>query len=260
MGALAGVDRVEACGVSETLRLEELRDTPWQRADAEGLRGEADRYGCLLLRGLLPSADVLALRMRVVEACAALGWLDDAAPAAAAVARAGASAGAYDEAWTELQRRVAPLPEFARLREHPAIAGVLETIFPGPVRTGRGDTCRVFAPGRPELTTLPHQDHFYVRGSAALWTVWIPLGDCPRALGGLAVLPGSHRDGLLPHAGEGSGRQGIEVGPDVVWAAADYRCGDVLAFNSLTLHRALENRTADRLRLSADFRYDPGNL
>jgi hypothetical protein len=31
--------------------------------------------------------------------------------------------------------------------------------------------------------------------------------------------------------------------------------GDVLVFHSLTVHGALTNRTADRLRISADFRY-----
>jgi ectoine hydroxylase-related dioxygenase (phytanoyl-CoA dioxygenase family) len=97
-----------------------------------------------------------------------------------------------------------------------------------------------------------------VRGSPALWTVWIPLGDCPLDLGGLAVAPGSHRHGLLPHAGEGTGQQGVDVAPEATWESADYRCGDVLAFHGLTLHRALENRTTHRLRLSADFRYEPG--
>jgi hypothetical protein len=213
--------------------------------------------GCLLLRDLLPRADVRALRTRVLEACRDLGWLDEGVPLDEGVAHGGATPGAYDATWTELQGRVVPTPEFARLREHPRVADVLATVFGGPARSGRGDVCRVFAPGRPELTTLPHQDHFYVQGNPALWTVWIPLGDCPRRLGGLAVLPGSHRSGLLPHSGEGSGRQGVDVGPEVVWAAADYRCGDVLAFNSLTLHRALDNRTARRLRLSADFRWEP---
>jgi ectoine hydroxylase-related dioxygenase (phytanoyl-CoA dioxygenase family) len=35
--------------------------------------------------------------------------------------------------------------------------------------------------------------------------------------------------------------------------------GDVLTFHSHTVHRALPNRTADRMRLSADFRYQPAS-
>jgi len=275
------------------------------RHEAAALRHEAAEQGYLFFRRLIAAADVLALRARVLDVCREIGWLDDAAPVALGVARPGVRIGAYDAAWTSVQCRIQPLPEFGRLREHPSIMGVLETIHGRAVRCGRGDTCRIFSPGCPELTTRPHQDHFYVGGDTALWTVWVPLGDCPLELGGLAVLPGSHRGGLLPHvgvaadergaetdkergagtgaergagagaergagaglergAGAGAergdgtrGDRGVEIGIDAVWASADYGCGDVLMFNSLTLHRALENRTANRLRVSADFRYDP---
>jgi Phytanoyl-CoA dioxygenase (PhyH) len=254
---MAGLDRVEARPLSAPIRVAPLVETRPRSGDPDALRHEADQQGYLFLRGLLLPDDVLALRARVLEACREIGWLDEAAPAADGVVRRGARLGAYDDAWTDLQCRVLPSPEFARLREHPAVIGILADIYRGEVVSGRGDTCRVFSPGCPELTTLPHQDHHYVRGDPALWTVWVPLGDCPRALGGLAVLPASHRTGLWPHAEEGSGRQGVDVGPDVVWAGADYRCGDVLMFNGLTVHRALENRTVDRLRISADFRYEP---
>ena len=85
-----------------------------------------------------------------------------------------------------------------------------------------------------------------------MWTVWIPLGECPPALGGLALLPGSHLRGLLPH-GEG----GIEEELAAGWVSAHYRPGDVLIFHGRTVHRALENRVAGALRLSADFRFVP---
>jgi hypothetical protein len=174
------------------------------------------------------------------------------------VARPETRLGDYDDPrWVALQCRVMPSPDFRRLGENAAVRGVLETIFEGPALGERGDTCRVFSPNTPDLTTLPHQDRYYVRGEPALWTVWIPLGDCPIELGGLAVAPGSHREGLRRHAGEGSGRQGVEIPPGVEWNTVDYRCGDVVMFSGFTLHRALENRTADRLRVSADFRYEP---
>ena len=47
--------------------------------------------------------------------------------------------------------------------------------------------------------------------------------------------------GLLPHSGEGPGRQGVLIGDDRVWATSDYACGDVLMFHCLTVHRALDN-------------------
>jgi hypothetical protein len=38
------------------------------------------------------------------------------------------------------------------------------------------------------------------------------------------------------------------------WVAGDFKLGDVIAFHSLTIHRALANDT-DRMRISVDFRY-----
>ena len=115
------------------------------------------------------------------------------------------------------------------------------------------------SPHTPEFTTPPHQDHYYVRGSTELWTAWLPLDDCPAEQGGLAVLPRSHTRGLLPHAGEGPGRQGATVPDDSEWATSDYACGDVLLFHCLTVHRALHNLTLNRLRISVDYRYQPAS-
>jgi hypothetical protein len=39
------------------------------------------------------------------------------------------------------------------------------------------------------------------------------------------------------------------------WLSTDYKCGDVLIFGSLTVHRSLPNLSGDRFRLSVDFRY-----
>jgi ectoine hydroxylase-related dioxygenase (phytanoyl-CoA dioxygenase family) len=148
------------------------------------------------------------------------------------------------------------LPEFERLRSHDAVLGVLNAVYGGTARPGCGDTVRLFSPSSPELTTPPHQDGYYVRGRRDLWTAWIPLGACPRELGGLSVVPGSHGDGLRPHAGKGAGRQGVAAEPELAWECTDFECGDVLFFHALTLHRGLENRTDGRLRVSADFRYE----
>jgi ectoine hydroxylase-related dioxygenase (phytanoyl-CoA dioxygenase family) len=41
----------------------------------------------------------------------------------------------------------------------------------------------------------------------------------------------------------------------VVWRAEDFVAGDVLLFHSLTMHKALPNRTRRELRLSIDNRY-----
>ena len=70
------------------------------------------------------------------------------------------------------------------------------------------------------------------------------------------MLPGSHAGGLLPHdGGEGEARF-VVLPDDTPWAGSSFRAGDVL-FNALTVHCARPNVTAHRIRMSADFRYQP---
>lgn len=134
---------------------------------------------------------------------------------------------------------------------------VLEKLFGEPACSGLGSICRVVSPGVPEVTTLPHQDRHYARAGVELWTVWIPLGDCAIAQGGLAVAAGSQRWGPQPHDLKRGHLQGVSLARDVAWHGADYACGDVVMFHGLTLHRACDNVTHDRLRISVDHRYQP---
>jgi ectoine hydroxylase-related dioxygenase (phytanoyl-CoA dioxygenase family) len=85
--------------------------------------------------------------------------------------------------------------------------------------------------------------------------MWVPLGRCPLVLGPLAVLPGSHERGLLPHTGDVAWRRGVDVADDAGWAASDLEPGDAIFFSWLTVHRALPNASDRALRLSATCRY-----
>jgi ectoine hydroxylase-related dioxygenase (phytanoyl-CoA dioxygenase family) len=207
----------------------------------------AARDGYVLERGVLDVECVLALRRRVLDVCARFGWV---AAGSDVVAHRGVRLGAYDEQWVALQQEISLLPEFAALGREPAIFRTLEEILQAPVRGGVGSVCRVTSPAGRDLATPPHQDRHFI-GGETFWTVWIPLGDCPRELGGLDVLPGSHRDGLREHGPDDA----VDVPGEGVWLGADYLCGDALFFHCLTLHRARPNETRDRVRLSADFRY-----
>src|SRR5262249_10110996 len=113
-----------------------------------------------------------------------------------------------------------------------------------------------------QQTTAPHQDHWYIRGTPATYTIWMPLGDCPLPLGGLAVLPKSHQRGFIEHhlnperkyAGHGLHDDQLPV-TSSQWVAGEFELGDFLLFHSFTIHKALPNLTKDRLRLSTDNRY-----
>ncbi len=96
----------------------------------------------------------------------------------------------------------------------------------------------------------------------------MPLGDCPRSRGGLAILPGSHRPGLQQHVPmRGTGGTGLFWGTDLEWHSGDMEIGDCLLFHSHTIHKALPNVSGKYLRISVDNRYqlesdevDPGSL
>ncbi len=85
-----------------------------------------------------------------------------------------------------------------------------------------------------------------------------PLGDCPRTMGGLTVLRASHQLGYLPiEPAQGAGQVAAQLCPTDPpdWAEIDYEAGDVLAFPSFTVHRALPSTKKDEIRLSMDVRY-----
>ena len=71
------------------------------------------------------------------------------------------------------------------------------------------------------------------------------------------MLPGSHRSGMLPvRSAYGAGGLGVETDHlGLEWAGGDFLSGDVLLFQSLCVHRGVNNSTPDRVRLSVDYRY-----
>ena len=83
----------------------------------------------------------------------------------------------------------------------------------------------------------------------------------PRELGGLAVLRGSHKAGLLgvTHNPGAGGLESILCGLDYEWSTTDYKAGDVLTFHSHTVHKSLPSLSDERVRLSCDFRYQPAD-
>jgi len=207
--------------------------------------------GFLLLRGLLPVERVLAVRQLIIAMMQEEGWLTSTDPLHARpdLPLEG------DDRHRPLYRRLLHHPEFATLAHAPELLAAIGTALGGPVQVHKRIIARLAPPHQPP--TQPHQDWQYIRGSLDTVTAWIPLGDCPRRLGGLAVIPGSHRVGFREHVrSTGAGGMGVPTNDlQQPWLSTDYRAGDVLLFPALTIHAALPNQATGRMRLSADFRY-----
>jgi len=135
----------------------------------------------------------------------------------------------------------------------------------------------------PGPATEIHSDIVYMgRGTHDLFTAWTPFGDNGYDLGGLLVLEGSNNHAGLaksywksdvdafcenkPDArswGKAWGTGGwLKGSPEQLrkslgydrWVTADYKMGDVVIFNTYTVHGGTDNRS-ERIRLSTDTRY-----
>ncbi len=228
--------------------------------DAAALRQRAREDGCLFFRGLLPQDDVLDVRGQVLEVCRRHGWLVEGSDPMQGVVRAeGAVIESGDPRWQAFYCDVLKLRAFHALALHDKMVDALGVLFGEAVLPHSRNICRAMFPQTQTHSTPPHQDHFYIGGSDETWTAWIPLGDCPAELGSLAVARGTHAGGFIRdvHEAKGAGGRAVEVAEEAAWFGGDFECGDVLFVHSLAVHQGRDNGTADRLRLSVDYRYQP---
>ncbi len=160
-------------------------------------------------------------------------------------------------------------------------------LFDTPVRYFDFTWMRVIGPGQG---TAPHVDSVYMnRGTQRLLTSWTPLMDITPDIGGLIIMPGSHRlDRLKKHfegdvdtyctnqpdrqpqdvhewvgpLGDGKLTQHparLQTNLGLPWLTArQYRPGDMVVFSIRTIHGSLDNRS-NRIRLSTDTRYQPAD-
>ena len=227
-------------------------------ADPPALRRQAAEQGFLYLRGIVPIEPLMALRRELLELADAHGFVKAGTDLMDGIA-------ALDPRFTENMKPYRPFYEdvlrcrsFHALAHEPALIGLFEALFDGPVAPHSRNIARLIFPDMAKYTTPPHQDFVHIRGTENTWTTWIPVGDMPDELGGLAIAEGTHKLGFLPtHAAYGAGGAGVAVPDDTIWRWSPLAAGDLLTFHSFTAHQGRDNRTSDRLRLSLDYRYQP---
>lgn len=229
-------------------------------SDAAELRAKLEKYGYLSFRGLVPADEVLSVRHDVLEILNEAGWLDPSRDLMEGIARPGIEPKTEGQAeYTAVYRRVLRLPRFHNFPTHPSLMKIARSLIDGEILVHPRRIGRITFPGSQAFTTPAHQDYFYIRGSVETYSCWVPLGDCPIGLGGLAVWPGSQHQGFIEHnvhhAGAIGGR-GVPVDEtQVEWHTTDFQIGDALFFHAYTIHKALPNLSPERLRLSTDNRY-----
>lgn len=238
--------------------LHPMLDSSDQRENAPELQQRLRRDGYLLVRGVLDTDKLLQLRNQITGILADLKWIAGGAEQNSA-RLIGLAYREGEERYFDALDRLVRLEELYALAHDENLTRLLknvlgDSVFPHPL-----SITRLVFPGHPEITTPPHQDYRNNQGTPNLTASWIPLGDCSQQEGGLAILEGSHRCGLLPiqyHLGPGN--RGVALPPGLEqlrWVSTDFKLGDVLLFPSLTVHSALHNTHPDNMRLSVDFRH-----
>ena len=227
--------------------------------DTAGLRARFEEDGYLYFSQVIDPSRIQQLRRRMLQVLDECGWLAPGSVlmrGAAGVEPRREGDPEFLRVYDELQK----LEEFHTLAHDDRLLAIMRTVlgptaFPHPLKIAR-----IGFPGHFEVSTPPHQDYPNNQGTEKLTASWIPVGDIPSELGGLAILRGSHRWGVLPLTTHlGPGNRCAVLPPDMLescrWVSTDFRSGDVLLFPSQTVHAARHNMSDFFFRLSVDFRY-----
>jgi ectoine hydroxylase-related dioxygenase (phytanoyl-CoA dioxygenase family) len=227
--------------------------------DPDALRERFDNDGYLYFQRVLDVERVRALRRRMLTVLADAGWVSPRAyfmSGRCLVAPVREGDDDFFRAYDEVQK----LEEFHSLAHDERLTDIMRTVlgdsaWPHPLKIAR-----LSFPDHYEVSTPPHQDWPNNQGTERLTAAWVPVGDIPAELGGLAILRGSHKWGPLPltvHLGAGNRRAVLpeDMLEQCRWVSTEFALGDVLVFLSTTVHASLHNASEFFMRLSVDFRY-----
>jgi len=245
--------------MSEELKV--LRVSNEAMDDPAELRRRMAAEGYLFFKQLQDPDKLRDLRREMMSTIQKAGWLVAGTDPMDGIADIRAQCTEGDNAYSAGYAEVYKLEAFHRSAHWPEVTSMVEKIMGRPIMPYPQKVARIWFPKYTEHTTPTHQDFVHFQGNFETLTCWAPVGDCPLELGGLAVIPGSHKVNrvLEHHFSLGAGSLVVDAEAhaeiDPVWHSTDYEIGDTLIFPALTIHKALPNYTEDKLRLSLDNRY-----
>ncbi|WP_461173313.1 phytanoyl-CoA dioxygenase family protein [Arthrobacter sp. Z1-9] len=152
----------------------------------------------------------------------------------------------------------------------PAVLDVVEQILGPEISVNPVQHVRLKLPAHalgdnpdPMMGKSPwHQDGAVVLDEAdetEILTVWIPLGEANEENGCMRVIPTDRSAELANHCPspvKGAHIPDAQVDPSA-GITLPMTAGSILLLHTRTVHDSLPNRTADRLRISLDLRYQP---
>lgn len=163
----------------------------------------------------------------------------------------------------KLSRLAHPAKHFAwayRLATEPAVLDAVEEIL-GPDLLIAGSLVLCKYPRDPAFIAW-HQDNYYsnLHLTPSL-TAWIALLDSTAENGCMRVVPGSHREGLLPHEEKGNANNLLKQGQEIQVAVnetdaveVELRAGEMSLHHSAIIHGSRPNRS-DTKRLGFVVRF-----
>jgi ectoine hydroxylase-related dioxygenase (phytanoyl-CoA dioxygenase family) len=148
-------------------------------------------------------------------------------------------------------------PEIFELSQYKKLVATADTLIDGDIGLFSKIVFRIDVPMEIRELAVWHQDFFYVRGSTACVTAWIPLQDTTYLNGCLSVMPGSHNLGPVEHDVIVLGKRHFPSKHlDREIRIIEMKKGDVLFFHSCLLHSGNMN-LSNRIRYSVQARYTP---
>ncbi len=162
-----------------------------------------------------------------------------------------------DQAWDEIYPRIQSLEAFHGFFHQQHVLDLMETVTGTETFVYPMKMARIATPGKIGYETPPHQDAHSHQAGPTMAGFWVALHAVTRDMGRVKVLPGSHRRGVRPvFESDGVGGVQCEIyDEETVWHVSDFEVGDVLIFNSRTVHKAEPNITDDTVRISIDTRF-----
>ena len=239
--------------------MQPLQDASPLLQSPEALRTQAESQGYLYLPGLLPREKVTEVRDAFAGILRTAGWLEDDQASGGTRPRPGMFAVEPEPAFMAVFNQQFAQLGLHELQHHPRLLEVMSHLLQAEVLVHPRSILRNIFPSQDAYTTPAHQDYVHFQGTEQCYAAWIPLTDCPSAMGGLAVAAGSHTGGIYdirPALGAGA----LEVVPtfEGQWRYSPTRMGDVLIHHCMGVHRGVPNRS-DSIRLSVDARYQPAS-